>query len=148
MPEHMYNLTVAALERLGKKMKGSKVAMLGWAFISDSDDARNTPSEPYRDFCLKAGASVMVHDPYVVNYPDVEISDNLEEVVKGADAVIVLAGHSAYSKVTADWVKKVSGKTNPVIVDGRNVVEPDEFIGKGFVYKGIGRGDKNSHEII
>jgi len=56
MPEHMYNLTVAALERLGKKMKGSKVAMLGWAFIRDSDDARNTPSEPYRDFCLKAGA--------------------------------------------------------------------------------------------
>ena len=147
MPAHMYNLTVAALERLGKKMDGSKVAMLGWAFIKDSDDARNTPSEPYRDLCLKAGASVMVHDPYVVNYPGVEISDNLEEVVRNADAIVVLAGHSAYSSLKADWAKKVSAKANPVIIDGRNVIEPDEFIGKGFVYKGIGRGDKNSHKI-
>ncbi|MFZ2498786.1 MAG: nucleotide sugar dehydrogenase [Methanosarcina sp.] len=148
MPLHMYNLTVAALERVGKKMDGSKVVMLGWAFIRDSDDARNTPSEPYRDLCLKAGASVTVHDPYVVNYPGVEISGDLEKVVKGADAVVVLAGHSAYYDVTADWVKKLTGKAHPVIIDGRNVIEPDEFIGKGFVYKGIGRGDKNEHLII
>ncbi len=148
MPVHMYNLTVAALKRVGKEMKGSKVAMLGWAFIRDSDDARNTPSEPYRELCLKAGATVKVHDPYVVNYPGVEISDDLEKVVKDADAVVVLAGHSAYLNLKADWVKEVTGKANPVIVDGRNVIEPDEFTGKGFVYKGIGRGDKNEHVIM
>lgn len=33
-----------------------KIAMLGWAFINDSDDVRNTPSEPYRDLCLEVGA--------------------------------------------------------------------------------------------
>ncbi len=148
MPLHMYNLTVAALKRIGKEMKGSKIAILGWAFIRDSDDARNTPSEPYRDLCLKAGAIIEVHDPYVVHYPKVEISDNLEKVVKDADVVVVLAGHSAYFNVKADWIKEVTGKTNPVIVDGRNVIEPDEFIGKGFVYKGIGRGDKNEHVIV
>ncbi|RXA19716.1 nucleotide sugar dehydrogenase [Methanosarcina sp. MSH10X1] len=148
MPVHMYNLTAAALKRIGKEMKGSKIAMLGWAFIRDSDDARNTPSEPYRELCLKAGATVTVHDPYVVNYPGTEISDNLEKVIKDADAVIVLAGHSAYFDVKADWMKGVSGKENPVIVDGRNVIEPDEFIGRGFVYKGIGRGDKNEHVIV
>ncbi len=148
MPLHMYNLTIAALDRVGKKMDGSKIAMLGWAFIKDSDDARNTPSEPYRDLCLKAGADVYVHDHYVVNYPGVEISDDLEEVVKGADAVVILAGHSAYFDVKADWLKKLTGKTHPVIIDGRNVIQPDEFIGKGFVYKGIGRGDKNEHLIV
>ena len=110
MPFHMYNLTAAALKRIGKKMKGSKIAMLGWAFIRDSDDARNTPSEPYRDLCLKAGATVTVHDPYVVNYPGVEISDDLEKVVKDADAVVVLAGHSAYFNVKADWIKKLREK--------------------------------------
>ena len=148
MPLHMYNLTAAALKRIGKEMKGSKIAMLGWAFIRDSDDARNTPSEPYRDLCLKAGATVMVHDPYVVNYPGIEISDDLEKVVKDADAVVVLAGHSAYFDVKADWIKEATGKKNPIIVDGRNIVEPDEFICKGFVYKGIGRGDKNEHLIM
>jgi UDP-N-acetyl-D-mannosaminuronic acid dehydrogenase len=129
-------------------MKGSKVAILGWAFIRDSDDARNTPSEPYRDLCLKAGAAVDVHDPYVVHYPGVEISDNLGKVVEDADAVVILAGHSAYLNLKADSVKELTGKANPVIVDGRNVIEPDEFISKGFVYKGIGRGDKNEHLIV
>lgn len=148
MPVHMYNLTVAALERIGKKMKGSTVALLGWAFIKDSDDARNTPSEPYRDLCLKAGATVEVHDPYVEHYPGVEISDDLENVIKDADAVVILAGHSTYLNLKPDWVKELTRKSNTVIVDGRNVIEPDEFISKGFVYKGIGRGDKNEHLIV
>ena len=148
MPVHMYNLTVEALKRVGKEMKNSKIAMLGWAFIRDSDDARNTPSEPYRELCLKAGATVTVHDPYVVNYPGIEISDDLEDVIRNADAIVIFAGHSAYFDVKADWVKEVSGKANPVIVDGRNVIEPDEFISRGFVYKGVGRGDKNEHLIV
>ncbi len=148
MPIHMYNLTGTALKRIGKEMKGSKIAMLGWAFIRDSDDARNTPSEPYRNLCLKAGATVTVHDPYVVNYPGIEILDDLEKVVRDADAVVVLAGHSPYLNLKADWIKEVMGKANPVIVDGRNAVNPDEFISKGFVYKGIGRGDKNEHVIV
>lgn len=148
MPVHMYNLTAAALKRIGKEMKGSKIAVLGWAFIRDSDDARNTPSESYRDLCLEAGATVRVHDPYVAGYPGIEISNDLEKVIRDADAVVVLTGHSAYLDLKADWLKEVTGKANPVIVDGRNVVEPEEFIGKGFIYKGIGRGDKNEHVIV
>jgi UDP-N-acetyl-D-mannosaminuronic acid dehydrogenase len=148
MPVHMYNLTAAALKRIGKEMKGSKIAVLGWAFIRDSDDARNTPSESYRDLCLEAGATVRVHDPYVAEYPGIEISNDLEKVIRDADAAVVLTGHSAYLDLKADWLKEVTGKANPVIVDGRNVVEPEEFIGKGFIYKGIGRGDKNEHVIV
>jgi UDP-N-acetyl-D-mannosaminuronic acid dehydrogenase len=148
MPVHMYNLTAAALKRIGKEIKGSKIAVLGWAFIRDSDDARNTPSESYRDLCLEAGATVKVHDPYVAEYPGIEISNDLEKVIRDADAVVVLTGHSAYLDLKADWLKEVTGKANPVIVDGRNVVEPEEFIGKGFIYKGIGRGDKNEHVIV
>lgn len=148
MPVHMYNLTAAALKRIGKEMKGSKIAVLGWAFIRDSDDARNTPSESYRGLCLEAGATVRVHDPYVAEYPGIEISNDLEKVIRDADAVVVLTGHSAYLDLKADWLKEVTGKANPVIVDGRNVVEPEEFIGKGFIYKGIGRGDKNEHIIV
>lgn len=148
MPVHMYNLTAAALKRIGKEIKGSKIAVLGWAFIRDSDDARNTPSESYRDLCLEAGATVRVHDPYVAEYPGIEISNDLEKVIRDADAAVVLTGHSAYLDLKADWLKEVTGKANPVIVDGRNVVEPEEFIGKGFIYKGIGRGDKNEHVIV
>jgi UDP-N-acetyl-D-mannosaminuronic acid dehydrogenase len=40
------------------------------------------------------------------------------------------------------------GKKHPVIVDGRNLIDPEMFIQAGFIYKGIGRGDRNWHEII
>ncbi|MCQ1535111.1 nucleotide sugar dehydrogenase [Methanosarcina sp. KYL-1] len=147
MPLHMYNLTAAALEKAGKKMEGAKIAMLGWAFIKDSDDARNTPSEPFRDLCLEAGAKVAVHDPYVRSYPGVEISEEPEEVLRNADAAVVFTGHSMYFALGPEKLKEFMEKARPVVVDGRNVVDPDAFIEAGFVYRGIGRGDKNGHEL-
>ncbi|MEM0449081.1 MAG: nucleotide sugar dehydrogenase [Methanomassiliicoccales archaeon] len=147
MPRHMYNLTVRALERIGKKPTGSKIAILGWAFIHDSDDARNPPSEAYRDLLVQAGARTSVHDPYVPSYPGVPLSKDLDEVVEGADAIAILTAHSQYYSLEPLKLKRLSGCPNPVIVDGRNVVDPDKFIEAGFVYKGIGRGDKNDHII-
>jgi len=44
-------------------------------------------------------------------------------------------------------IRKISGKALPVIIDGRNIIDPDLFIRHGFVYKGIGRGDKNLHNL-
>ena len=84
MPVHMYNLTMKALARAGKKPSDAKVAIPGWAFISNSDDARNPPSEPYRDLLLDAGCEVMVHDPHVLEYPCVDIVHELSDVVNGA----------------------------------------------------------------
>jgi UDP-N-acetyl-D-mannosaminuronic acid dehydrogenase len=147
MPKHMYHLTLDALKRIGKRPEGSKIAILGWAFIHDSDDARNPPSEPYRDFLLEAGTEVAVHDSYVLSYPGVELNRDLEEVVREADCISIMTAHHDYFKLDPIWMKKLTGQKNPIIVDGRNVVEPDKFIDAGFVYKGIGRGDKNGHEI-
>ena len=147
MPRHMFNLTKAGLERIGKDVKGSKVAILGWAFINDSDDARNTPSEIYRDLLLEAGANPSVHDPHVIDYPGVTIARDIGEVLKNSNAIAIFAGHQEYKALEAKAIKKMSGMEHPIIVDGRNIIGPDAFIEKGFVYKGIGRGDKNDHKI-
>lgn len=147
MPVHMYNLTVDALSRVDRTLSGSRVAILGWAFINNSDDARNPPSEPYRDLLLDAGCEVAVHDPHVMEYPGITIVHELSDVVKGADVVALLTGHDEYFRLDAGILKGLMGKKHPVIVDGRNVVDADEFIDAGFVYKGIGRGDKNGHEM-
>lgn len=147
MPRHMFNLTVSALDRIGKSLEGSNVAMLGWAFINDSDDARNPPSETYRDLLLDAGAKVTVHDPHVLSYPEVELYRDIDEVVRGADCIAVMTAHSNYFDLDPVRIKELTGQKNPVIIDGRNVVAPDRYIDLGFVYKGIGRGDKNSHDI-
>jgi len=148
MPVHMFRLTEEAMKRAGVPLKGAKVAMLGWAFLSNSDDTRNTPSEPYRDACIREGAQVAVHDPYVAEYPGVPILSSIEQAVKGADAVIIFAGHNQYRALDAPYLKSLSMKKHPVIIDGRNLIDPDLFIRHGFVYKGIGRGDKNGHAIV
>ena len=148
MPRHMFTLTKDALDRAGVALGGANVALLGWAFIRDSDDARNTPSEIYRDLLLEAGTRVTVHDPWVEHYPGVAIESDIGKVLSGADAVAIFTDHAAYRGLAADVMKALTGREHPVIVDGRNVIDPDAFIGAGWIYRGIGRGDKNSHPIV
>jgi UDP-N-acetyl-D-mannosaminuronic acid dehydrogenase len=149
MPRHMLTLTKKGLESAGKDIRDSKIAILGWAFIPNSDDARETPSEVYYNLCIKEGARVNIHDPHVMNYPGVAISQSIEEVINGTDAIAIFTGHRDYHEMTP---YEVSGLLNscdgaPVIIDGRNVIDPDSWIEKGFIYRGIGRGDKNNHLI-
>ncbi|MDD1701724.1 MAG: nucleotide sugar dehydrogenase [Methanoregula sp.] len=148
MPTHMFRLTKEALDRAGRPVKGAKVALLGWSFLANSDDTRNTPAEPYRDLLVAAGAEVCVQDPYVAEYPGVPLVPFVEEALEGADAVVIFASHHQYRTLDPKVIKNLSGKKHPVIVDGRNLVDPDAYIREGFVYKGIGRGDKNGHEIV
>ncbi len=148
MPTHMFRLTTDALKRAGCPLKGAKVAILGWAFLANSDDTRNTPSEPYRDDLIRGGATVNVHDPHVLEYPNVPLSHDIDATVKGADAIVIFAGHHQYKDLDPHHFLVLSGKSHPVIIDGRNMIDPDLFIKHGFIYKGIGRGDKNMHEIV
>ena len=155
MPTHMLHLTESALQQGGKTMAGAKIALLGWAFLNDSDDARNTPAEPFYQAAIAAGAEVRIHDPWVdpETAPDVpegaDITRDLDAVLKGADAVVIFAGHKEYRTLVPAEVKALCGGCgHPVIVDGRNVAEPDEWIAEGYVYRGIGRGDKNRHQLV
>ncbi|RQD84138.1 MAG: nucleotide sugar dehydrogenase [Methanocalculus sp. MSAO_Arc2] len=153
MPAHMLHLTEAALGEAGKALSGATIALLGWAFINDSDDARNSPSEPYFKAATAAGAEVRVHDPWVdpatspdlpsPDQPDGGLTMDLEQALAGADAVVIFTGHAAYRGLVPEDVKRLSGCERPVIVDGRNVVEPEEWVTAGFVYKGVGRGEWN-----
>lgn len=146
MPRHMVHLTTEGLKRAGKLLEEATIALLGWAFLSDTDDARNTPAEHYYQSCVTSGAEVRVHDPWVSRYPDVKISDDLDMVLKDADVVTLFTGHRMYHSIEPATIRKLVAQ-NPVFVDGRNVIDPDRVIEAGFIYKGIGRGDKNNHQI-
>jgi UDP-N-acetyl-D-mannosaminuronic acid dehydrogenase len=148
MPKHMFTLLKNGIERAGKKVKGARVALLGWAFLSNTDDARNTPSELFYNLCQEDGVVVKVHDPWVKEYPGVKINMDLENVLSGVDALVVFAGHNEYKGLLPKCVKESMGCAYPVVVDGRNIIDPESWIQVGFVYLGIVRGDKNQHEII
>ncbi|WP_363321810.1 UDP-glucose/GDP-mannose dehydrogenase family protein [Methanohalophilus sp.] len=87
-------------------------------FLNGSNDVRNTPAEPDNDLLIDAGAEVKVHDPHVLQY-------------SGVDAVMIFAGHKQYYSLEPQQLQELSGQTHPVIVDGRNVVEPDAFFAAG-----------------
>lgn len=148
MPTHMFHLTHDGLARAGKEVEGSRIAILGWAFMANTDDARNTPSEVFRDLVLAAGGEIRVHDPWVEEYPGLEISPDLDETTRGADAVAIFTAHREYRALDPVSLKVLTGTGHPVIVDGRNVVDADAFIREGWIYKGIGRGDRNGHEVV
>ena len=149
MPSHMAQLTRDALSRAGVDVAESHIALLGWAFINDSGDARNTPSEPFYDEMESYGAGMIVHDPFVAHdEASVFIEDDMDAVLCGTDAIVIFTAHSEYKKLDPRTVKSLSGEDHPVIVDGRNVIDPDLFINAGFIYKGIGRGDKNNHPVV
>jgi len=148
MPTHMFRLTKDGLGRAGIPMNGAKIALLGWAFLANSDDTRNTPSEPFRDLLMGEGAAVSVHDPYVADYPGVPILPAIADAVRMADVIVIFAGHHQYKFLNPKVLRQLSGKKHPVIIDGRNMVDPDAYIREGFVYKGIGRGDKNGHPVV
>ncbi len=98
MPVHMFRLTMDALKRAGlDPLNGAKVAILGWAFLSNSDDTRNTPAEPYRDLLHRGGAVVLRPRPVCVpNIPACRSFPYIEEAVKDADAIVIFAGHHQY----------------------------------------------------
>ena len=81
------------------------------------------------------------------SYPGVPISRDLEEVLDGADAVVLFTAHDEYRHLDPVAARVTSGREHPVIVDGRNLVDPDPFIRAGWIYKGIGRGDRNEHPV-
>ncbi len=148
MPRHMFSLLQDGLASSGKEARGSAVALLGWAFAADTGDTRNTPAAPLRDLILAAGGRVTVHDPWAGDEEGVAITRDLGAAIRGADAIAIVTAHREYRTLDATGLRRYITTPHPVVVDGRNIIDPDPFISNGWIYRGIGRGDKNSHAIV
>ena len=139
MPIHMVELLEKGLKEIGKKIQGSEICILGYAFLENSDDSRNTPTKKAIEGLLKRGATHRLHDPYIKEDDGVKISNDLEYCIKGSDGVLLMTKHDQYLKLTPEWLSSLM--RNKVIVDGRNALEGEEFIEKGFTFLGIGKGN-------
>lgn len=136
MPEHTVDLLKDGLREAGKGLKGSKIAILGVAFLENSDDTRNTPTKPFYELVKKKGARPVLHDPYVKDF-EYPFSSNFDEVLQGSDALVILAKHKEYLNLDLTKVKKKMKK--PVLIDGRNAYTKEECEKAGFIYRGIGK---------
>ena len=80
------------------KIKNKKVVILGLAFKPEIDDSRESLSFKIRKAILREHGRVVLHDPYVKDYPHQEVLSDLEKALEGAEIVIVATRHRIYQK--------------------------------------------------
>jgi len=116
MPLHVASLAERALTEAGKTIARSRILVLGYAYLEDSDDTRNSPSAVLIERLRELGAEVTIHDPYVLEY-----QGNVHEMAEGCDAVVVMVRHREY--VGLNWAKLLAEITEGIVIDGRRAVQ-------------------------
>lgn len=132
MPIHMLELLENAFTTNNLNLGNSTVAVLGYAYLQNSDDTRDSPSKVLVDRLVNKGTDVRIHDPYVGKY-----QRDLISVFYGADAVVIMVAHDDY--INADWYSLLNYLRTPIIIDGRHVL-PDNFRVDGAHIRVLGRG--------
>jgi len=136
MPTHMKTLLIDARAEQKLEPAQTDAAILGFAFLENSDDERNTPTMPLYHQLKTELASITIHDPHIKQYQDYPITTNLTEAIKNKDAVILVTKHQEYYNLNLDQLKQTL--RTPIIIDGRNVYNRHQALKKGFTFRGVG----------
>jgi UDPglucose 6-dehydrogenase len=131
---------VAKLQKHLGKLHGTRVALLGLAFKPDTDDMREAPSIVLASRLLAEGAEVRGWDP-VAKPGDlmngVAIYESVADAVRDADAAVIVTEWDELRGLATPEIRE--SMRNPLIVDGRNILDPAAVQKAGFAYEGIGR---------
>ena len=131
MPLHIARLLRSALAEAGCLIDDARVLIMGYAYLENSDDTRNSPSIALVNYLKQRGVDVVVHDPYVPMY-----QGDLIELAKDCDAAVVMVAHTPYKSLDLDELKSML--RSPVIVDGRNVFPELRKSTDEWIYRGVG----------
>ena len=129
--------------RLGDALRGATVAVWGLAFKAETDDVRESPALVLVEQLLAAGARVRVHDPAALASARRHLGDRVTyaksvyDAVDGAAALAIVTEWLEYRNPDFERIKRAL--TRPVIVDGRNLYDPQRMARLGFIYESIGR---------
>jgi len=125
-------------------LKGKQVGVLGLAFKPNTDDTRFAPALEIVRQLLAEGASVRAYDPQAMKktqaqFPTVNYGKDAYDVVAGADAVLLLTEWPEFRDL--DWRRVHGLMVRPLVLDGRNLLDPRTMRDLGFEYHSIGRPD-------
>ncbi len=127
--------------RLGS-LVGRRVALLGLAFKPQTDDMREASSLVLSARLQGEGAEVAAYDPVAAGpardlLDGVELCDSALEALEGADAAVLVTEWPEFAEL--DWSEVANRMARPLLVDGRNFLDPQKLVAAGFEYEGIGR---------
>ncbi|WP_152191556.1 UDP-glucose dehydrogenase family protein [Georgenia satyanarayanai] len=132
-----------ATDLLDGQPAGKRVAVLGASFKPDTDDMRNSPALDIAHRLSAAGAHVAVTDPQAgpilaaQDHHSFTVADSAEDAITGADLVLLLTEWRQFRDLDPTAVKTLAGR--PVVIDGRNVLDPARWRAAGWTYHGMGR---------
>ena len=138
-------ITLKAREMLGGSVNGKTLAILGLAFKQNTDDTRESPALTVARSLLNQGAAIKAYDPVAMNnasrdVPGISMCDNPYDAAEGTDALLVLTPWNEFKNL--DMRRVLKSMKRPILIDGRNMYDPDELKELGFIYRGVGRGYK------
>jgi UDP-N-acetyl-D-mannosaminuronic acid dehydrogenase len=135
MPGHMAQMTAAALAAAGISISTAHILVLGYAYLENSDDTRNSPSAAYAAEMEALGATVCIHDPWVSGY-----DGDVLAMARGCDAAVLLVAHDAYC--TLDLAALKAALRTPLFVAGRHLFDGQTVRAAGLIYRALGEGQQ------
>ena len=122
--------------------RGKKAALLGLTFKPNTDDMRDSPSIAVAQTLMDAGVDVAAYDPEGMEQarpllPDVTMCDDPYAAIAGADVVVIVTEWDAFRALDLKRVKDLANA--PVLVDLRNIYNPEDMAAAGFTYLSVGR---------
>src|SRR4051794_17533403 len=141
---------VGKLEKHLGSLIGKRVALLGLAFKPDTDDMREASSLVLAARLQGEGAEVVAYDPVAAERAagmlgSVEMAGSAMEALDGADAAVLVTEWREFADL--DWSAAAERMARPLLVDGRNFLDPEAMSSAGFEYEGIGRQSPSDRRI-
>ena len=139
MPSHVGGVISDILWNANVSATDARVLLLGWSYKAEVGDPRETPAEPLAQTLNSKGIQVGVWDPHLEQemYPDFVIPVSEINDAEGYDIAILVTAHKACTEI--DWTSLKGKMRNPVIYDGRRVLDIDVLEEQGWDVYAVGR---------
>ena len=139
----------ATVQRALWVVKGKTIGVLGLAFKPNTDDMRYAPAIDVIEHLQGEGVAVQAFDPQAMKeaarlLPRVKLCKDAYEAARGADCLAILTEWNEFKELDFKRLKKLMRQ--PLLVDGRNIYDPQRIRAQGFRYIGVGRGRVEEHE--
>jgi UDPglucose 6-dehydrogenase len=136
------DLMLRKIEETAAGVEGKTVALLGLSFKPNTDDLRESPALKIADALLEAGAALRCYDPVAMDAArdarrDLIYAEDEYDACRGADLLVLATEWNQFRSLNLERIKGLLKA--PVMVDLRNVYEPEEMRRLGFTYTGVGR---------
>ncbi|WP_438728123.1 UDP-glucose dehydrogenase family protein [Parasphingorhabdus sp. DH2-15] len=130
------------IDALNGDVRGRKIALLGLTFKPNTDDMRDAPSIAIAQALLDGGASLTGYDPEGMEaasaiMPEVSMAKDSYEAVIDADAIVIVTEWDAFRALDLRRMRELAAQ--PVLIDLRNIYNPEEAKAIGFTYYSVGR---------